>query len=386
MKVGIIHTAYQQRAGEDEVVRCESEWLNKYGCTTTELLFTNRGSVMENIFNYAFAPFNLISWWKVSAWLSREKPDLVHIHNWHFAASPSVINAVKKKGIPVVLTLHNFRIICPSAVLFHNGKLFLNSMEASFPWQAVLNKVYHDSVIRTFWLALTIWLHSKAGTWKTVDKYIVLTRHAQNIFISAHLGLKEQQLVVKPNCARPVPRSGKRRGSHFLFVGRLSEEKGIEVMIRAFRETCHKLVIIGDGPMRSFVAHTAARVDNIDFRGMQQREDILMELQKCTALVFPSLWFEGFPMVIAEAFSCGTPVIGSRLGATEVIVKDGYDGLHFSPGDVRDLGQKINIWTALPVSTREAFEENARSTFDENYSIDKNMETLTSIYKEVLCR
>jgi len=383
MKIGIIHTAYQQQSGEDQVVQTEFDWLSRQGYAVTQLLFSNAGSAARNVFNYLMAPFNPAAYRRVCHWLAEEKPDVVHIHNWHFSASPAVIAAAQHKGVPVVMTLHNFRLICPSAFLFHDGRLFLDSLKAPFPWRAVLRRVYRQSVFQTFWLSLTVWLHRRWGTWRKVNRYIVFTEDARSVFLSSSLGLTREQIEVKPNFAPAVQADPRPRANHFLYVGRLSAEKGIATLLEAFRISAHSLIIAGDGPLRSVVEQAARQYPNIVYKGPRPKAEILREIQQCSALIFSSLWYEGFPLVLAEALSCGTPVIASRLGAAGVIIQPEQNGLHFNAGDAADLQAQLDRWHGLDTQTRAAFSARALQTFENEYTQDKNMRRLTSIYQSV---
>lgn len=384
MKVGIVHTSYTKRGGEDIVVEQELKFLKSHQVETCLLSFQNPVNRKKQVLGLLGAAFNFHSWKRMNKWIKEERPDIIHIHNWHFAASPAIIKAAKKRGVPVVHTLHNFRLVCPSALLLHNNKLFLKSLRANFPWAAVFNRVYHNSFLQTFLLSFTVWAHKISGTWKSIDRYIALTEHAKNIFLSSHLRLKEDQIVIKPNFIDHVPAKNERRDKNFLFVGRLSEEKGLDLLLEAFKGSGYGLRIIGDGPLLPLVQKYAEENPSIQYIGFQNRDVILQELRQCTALVFSSVWYEGNPLVIMESFACGTPVIAPRFGAMETMVKDGYNGLHFDPCNAPDLRQKLQQWAALAEEDKTGFRHNARLTYSQNYTPDRNIEQLLFIYKSVI--
>jgi glycosyltransferase involved in cell wall biosynthesis len=198
MKILIIHTIYRFKGGEDSVVESEKKMLQENGHEVYTLIFKNPTNPVKALAVFFIALFNPISYFRVIKAIKRFQPDLIHIHNCHFAASPSVFFAARKKNIPVVHTLHNYRLLCPSGILFHQKKLFLDSLQQNFPWKAIKKKVYRNSVFQTFWLAFVVWFHHKVGTWDKVDKYIVLTPFSKDLF-SSKSGVFLQKIIVKPN-------------------------------------------------------------------------------------------------------------------------------------------------------------------------------------------
>lgn len=384
MKIGIVHTTYLQKGGEDMAVEQECRLLNKAGVQVSQLRFNNPAGRCQQLATFGLSLFNPVSWNRMNEWLCTEKPDVVHIHNWHFSASPSIIHAARRRGIPVVLTLHNFRLLCPSATLLSHGKLFTSSLRGGFPWKAVLQRVYHDSMVQTFWLSLTLWLHRESGTWKHVDRYIVLTPGAREIFLGSGAGFRPGQLVIKPNCVPDVDIDPVERLDHFLFVGRLSEEKGITTLVRAFAGSPYRLVILGRGPLSPMVEEYARCYPNIIYKGNASRDAVLRESARCSAMVFPSIWYEGNPMTIIEALACGTPVIASGIGAMKDMITDRVNGLHFIPGDVADLRRKLKQWAGLDAEERRAYGEHAREAYLANYTPEKNIRQLLTIYRDLL--
>ncbi|RYY05996.1 MAG: glycosyltransferase, partial [Sphingobacteriaceae bacterium] len=320
MKILVIHTSYKYRGGEDTVVAEEIKLLLQAGIQVELLEFNNDESSLIKLLQL---PFNIQSYYTTKNKIASYKPDLVHIHNLHFGGSPSVIYAIKRSKVPFVITLHNFRLLCPSGILFYNGKLFLDSLKHSFPWKAVNLGVYKNSKLITFWLGLSMYIHQNLGTWKTCNKYIVLNEHARKLFLNSKLQLTEKQLIIKPNFSSVPTMQVQKREDHFLYVGRLSEEKGIMLLLSAFSAGTYKLKIAGDGPLKEDVISYASKYPNIEFLGSVNQAAILTLMQQCTALVFPSLWFEGMPLTIIEAFACGTPIIASKLGAMETMITMG---------------------------------------------------------------
>ncbi|MDR2653384.1 MAG: glycosyltransferase [Prevotellaceae bacterium] len=199
MKILIIHTIYRFKGGEDSVVESERKMLQENGHDVHSLIFENPTNPVKALIIFFIALFNPISYFKVIKAIKRFQPDVIHVHNWHFAASPSIFRAARTKRIPVVYTLHNFRLLCPSGILFHRGKLFLDSLQQSFPWKAIKKKGYRNSVLQTFWLAFIVWFHYKIGTWNKVNKYIALTSFSKDVFVLYKPAIFLQKIIVKPN-------------------------------------------------------------------------------------------------------------------------------------------------------------------------------------------
>ena len=311
-------------------------------------------------------------------------PDVIHLHNWHYSIGPIVVRVAKKMGVPIVLTVHNFRLICPSAILLHRDSLFLDSIHVSFPWKAVKNKVYRNSWAQTFWLAFVNWFHKEIGTWKMIDRLVFLTGFSKNIFLSSTLEIENSKISIKPNFIQDPGIKETERKDFFLFVGRLSVEKGVLVLLEAFKISKNKLCIVGDGPLKQKVLDACGKSDNISYAGRLPRNEVLKMMSECSALIFPSIWYEGMPMTLIEAFAEGTPVIASDIGAMSFMIKDGYNGIHFSAGNPVDLAAKVDTWSSLPRHSANQFSKRARLSYLENYTPEKNKKMLLAIYTEVI--
>lgn len=381
MKVLIVHCTYKYKGGEDTVVSEEMNLLQSNGVTVELLQFTNDGNTLVKLLQL---PFNISSYFLVINKLGSYKPDVVHVHNWHFAASASVLYAIKKAGIPFVVTLHNYRLLCPSAILFNKGKLFLYSLRQKFPWKAVSEGVYKQSRFLTFWVSFSMQIHHWLNTWKMCNRFIVLTQYAKNIFLNSTIKITGDQIVVKPNfCAVPALQPVK-AADYFLFVGRLSEEKGIDLLLKTFATSPYTIKIAGDGPLLGDIITYRTQYPNIEFLGSMEKARILDLMCHCNALVFPSIWYEGMPLTIIEAFACGTPVIASRLGAMESMIEPGYNGLHFEAGNENDLKIQLEKWQHLDGEQKELYRKNARSSYEQYYTPEKNFMQLMHIYKAVM--
>ena len=381
MKILLIHCAYQFRGGEDTVVEEETKLLTSQGHEVEVLGFSNQGKQWLKLLQL---PFNITSYRATRKKIKAFKPDVVHIHNLHFAASPSVVYAVKHSQTPMVMTLHNFRLLCPSGILFENGKLFLDSLNEKFPVTAVKKAVYKNSRITTFWVAAVSSMHQWLNTFTVPDKVICLTEHSRQLFSTSKLKFKPGQLVVKPNFITPPNKEMMPRGNHFLFVGRLTEEKGIKMLLDTFALSNLTLLIAGDGPLKTKVQQYATDYNNIYYLGNLDSNQVTEAMQAATALVFPSEWYEGMPLTIIESFSSGLPVIASDLGAMQAMVTDGENGFLFEPYNKADFQKALYKWAHFDNHKREMFRQNAKATYNHLYSPQKNLEQLTNIYRSVI--
>ena len=387
MKILQVHNTYQQRGGEDVVFNAEGRLLFQHGHIVKTLLFDNTEikTAGDKLFTGIKSFFSLTSARQLKYYIEHFQPDIIHVHNFFPLASPSVFYTASKYDIPIVFTLHNYRLLCPSANLFHKDKIYENSLKKIFPFDAVYKGVYRDSRVQTFSLALMTALHNVIGTWKhKITKYIALTEFAKNLFVHSQLNIPEDQIIVKPNFVEDCGVGKKEeREDHFLFIGRLSSEKGIKTLLESASLYPYKLKIIGDGPLRLEVIQAISEHHNISYLGFKEKEEIIDELKKCKALIFPSLWYEGMPMTILEAFSTGTPVIASNLGGMAEMIEHDKNGLLFEAGNVYDLFDKILEIEKLP-GLSDNYGLNARRAYEENYTPEANYQQLNDLYASLL--
>ena len=381
MKILVIHSAYKIKGGEDTVVEEEIKLLQSLGHSVKLLLFNND---KHAVLKFLQLPFNIASYIKTKQKIKKFKPEVVHIHNLHFAASASVIYAIKKSKIPFVTTLHNYRFLCPSAILYFDHKPFFNSLDENFPWTAIRKGVYRNSMLLTFWMSLSAQIHKWLGTLQSCSRFIVLSEDAKNIFLDSDAGIHEEKIIVKPNfCTQPCITNSFRQ-CYFLYVGRLTEEKGLKTLLHVFSRKNYKLKIAGNGPLKDEVTYYSNQFSNIEYLGNLNKEEVLKHMQTCTALVFPSVWLEGMPLTIIEAFSCGTPVISSYMGAMRYMICDNYNGLFFESGSQDDLSLKVNKWCSFTEDKKESYRKNARSTYVKYYTPAVNAKQLINIYNQAL--
>ncbi len=389
MKIVIVHNTYQQPGGEDVAVAAESNLLERRGHTVIRYSRSNDEMAMMSAPRRLLMVKDMIhsekSKREMLDLLCDERPDLVHVHNTFMMVSPSVFEACREAGIPVVQTLHNYRLLCPGWSLCREGKVCEECIESGL-WRGVWHGCYRDSRLMTAAVALMLQVHRMRGTWShDVGGYVALTNFARDKFIEG--GLPASRIGVKPNFLESDP--GKRSSSSgfALFVGRLSAEKGAEVLLQAWQKLkgTIPLVIMGDGPLREPLESEAAarNLSNVTFAGWRSRGEILSAMKSASLLITPSLWYEGFPMTVVEAFACGIPVVCSRLGGLREIVEDGSTGLHFNPGDAEDLAGKLDLLWTQP-SQLAAMGRAAREEYKRNYTAERNYELMMQIYARTM--
>lgn len=384
MRILVAHNRYQQTGGEDSVVAEETAMLERHGHEVAQFIVNNDdiAGAAAQIGAAVRAFYSSASRKKVEEVLASFKPDVLHVHNFFPTLSPSVYFAARGHSVPVVQTLHNYRLVCANAQLFRDGRPCEDCLQSKSFFPGVKYACYRGSRAGSAVVGGVMSFHAALGTWeRRIDRYVVLTE-----FAAAKLGewrVPRERVRVKPNF---VPDRGiaEGKGGFALFVGRLSHEKGLSVLIEADRMTRLPLpvYIAGDGPMRQEVEQAAARPGSrIKVLGPQSREQVLDLMRAATVLLVPSIWYEGFPMVLAEALSFGLPVIASRIGGLPEIVEHGKPGLLFEARNASafvEALRKILGDADLLSSMRQA----ARQRFEDLYSEERNHAMLMTIYQE----
>jgi glycosyltransferase involved in cell wall biosynthesis len=388
MKILIVHNHYQQPGGEDVVARAEKELLNARGHQVVEYVRHNNEIAGYGRWRRAtLAPRTVWAWdshREVKALLRRERPDIAHFHNTFPLISPAAYYACRRAGVPVVQSLHNARLVCPVATFQRNHRVCQDCLGRKFAWPAVLHACYRGSRTGSSVVAATLAIHWQLGTWnKLVDCFIVATDFYRRKFVEA--GLPAEKIVVKPHFVEDygVQRSA---GTYALFVGRLAPEKGVDTLLGAWRRLSHiPLRVRGEGPLEGNVQRLAEESGGaVQLLPRLAKGELVRLMQGARFLVWPSEgYYETFGYVAAEAFSCGIPVIASRVGVAEEIVADGRTGLHFTPADPQDLAAKAE-WAWTHPSEMEAMGRAARAEYESKYTAERNHPMLTEIYRRVL--
>jgi glycosyltransferase involved in cell wall biosynthesis len=322
VKVLQLHTRYREPGGEDVVVAGEAELLRSAGHEVVAHHVTNPGGTAASAAKLATSAWSPAAAKQVKALVERERPDVAHVHNTWYALTPSVVAALDKAGVPVVVSLHNHRMLCVNADLLRDG-LPCESCVGKVPWRGVVHRCYRDSAVSSAASALAITAHRAAGTWdRHVRLFLCLTEFARGLFVRG--GLPADKLVVKPNFVPdPGPRELAPSASRTLLtVGRLEARKGVAPLLDAWTrlgpDHGMELVMIGDGPLRAELE--ARALPGVRILGRQSPDEVRRLMRSARALVFPSVLYEGQPMVTLEAFAAGLPVLASDLGGNGELV------------------------------------------------------------------
>ncbi len=336
MKILSVHNSYQTPGGEDQVFAQEADLLRAHGHKVL-LYHTSNDQVKGKnpLVLLGNTIWNRQTHSELLDLMQRERPDIVHVHNTFPVISPAVYYAANEAGIPVVQTLHNYRMLCPSATLFRNGHVCEDCVGKRVPWPGVAHACYRGSRLT----------------------YIALTGFARDKFVQA--GFPAEKILIKPNYLPADPGTGEGKGKYALFVGRLSPEKGIGTLLEAWREIGDELPlqIAGDGPLAPEVDKTASATPNVTWLKWLPRTEILQKMKDASVLILPSTWYEGFPMIIAEAFAVGLPVIASNLGSMSTIIDHQRTGLHFEAGNATSLVEAVRWFGAQPNETAKMREQ-----------------------------
>jgi glycosyltransferase involved in cell wall biosynthesis len=377
-----VHNRYLMAGGEDQVFVSEARLLRERGHQVTQVEEQNAypDSVAKKIGMAVDCVWSRRWHREFRALLQKSRPDVVHIHNFFPRISPSIYYACRREGVPVVQTLHNYRLLCAGAELYRDGKVCEECLDHSV-LRGVRYGCYQGSKLGTAVLTLMVDVHRRARTWTNmVDCYIALTEFSRCKLIAG--GLPADRVRVKPNFVLPDPGAKTASGEYALFVGRLVKSKGVPAMVEAWKELPGiPLHIVGDGPCSEQIgaAQAGGKLPSVTYRGRLPRAETLAAMKNARFLVFPSEWYEGFPVTIAEAFACGVPVVASRLGAMQEIIADGVTGLHFEAGDVQDLRRKAQWAWEHPAEMQE-MGRRARQEFEEKYTAEQNILMLEQAY------
>lgn len=380
MRVLIVHNVYQQSGGEDSVFRSEAMLLRQHGHEVEE--FTRHNDAIAGMNRAALA---LRTVWSSEAGealrtaVARFRPDVVHAHNTFPLISPAAYWAVHSLGIPVVQTLHNFRLLCPQAMLLRNGTVCEDCV-GHFPWRGVMRACYRESLPQTAVHAMMLGTHRVMRTYRDkVTLYVALNDFCRDVFVRG--GLPADRVRVKPNFVEPPQERNPGDGAGFLYVGRLSREKGIATLAGALALAGVTCEAIGSGPEEGVLAEAPG----VTMAGWRDGTYVAQRMARVRALVMPSLWYENFPRTLVEAFASGLPVIASRLGAMGTLIRDGATGVLFNPGDATDLAAKLR-WAAGHPDEMAAMGRNALREYEERYTPEANHRILLDIYGEAIER
>lgn len=391
MKILQIHNKYKLLGGEDTVLKLEKDLLIENGHQVNTFQITNEKIETPSFLSKIKLGLNTIwsrqSYKRIIRELKVQKPDIIHIHNTFPLLSPSIYWAIKKQNIPVVLTLHNYRLVCANALLLKDN-LPCEKCVGEIGTKALFYKCYRNSLTATLPLFLMNLFHKIIGTYRNkIDAFITLTEFSKSIFIKG--GIPPNKVFVKPNfitldnniIIKPSDRKD------IVFVGRVSEEKGVDLLLKAWEQIKaydnNNLIIIGDGPEKEKL-EKQYNLQNVKWLGWQDRNNVLKIVSHSKYFIMTSKCYEGFPMVILEAMSKSVPVIVPNHAGFPEIVKEVYSGFLFTPNDVQSIKSTIEKAIELSDKKYEKLCHNSRVKFDEFYSSDINYKMLLEIYRKAI--
>ena len=382
MRILMLHNRYLVSGGEEQATETDVAMLREHGHTVELLERDNRE--IERL-GLARTAKNTLwasdSYHRIFDKLRGRDFDILHVQNFFPLWSPSVYHAAARAGVPVVQTLHNYRLLCVNSFLFREGRPCEECVGRMLPWPGVMHGCYRDSRAGSAVVAGMIGFHKMLGTWKKkVQVYVAVSEFAKEKYIAG--GLPAEKIVVRPNFLHQSPSPGGGRGGYALYVGRLSPEKGIATMLEAWRaaENPLPLKIAGDGPLKEMVLEAARKSRFIEYAGLKSLPEVLDLMGHAEFLVFPSQWYETMGRTIMEAFGVGTPVIASNIGAPASMVQPGKTGFHFPPGDVHSLRLRVERCSRNPEEMR-SLRVNARAVYEEKYTSAAGIASLLAIYR-----
>ena len=382
MRILQLHNLYREAGGEDSVVRDETRLLRAAGHQVIEHHVSNPTGALATAGALVLSPSNPMSARAVKRVAAAERPDVAHIHNTWYSLSPSVVSALKDSGVPVVVTLHNYRLFCANALLFRDGRPCEDCL-GTHPWRGVQHRCYRDSAVASVFAASTIAIARARRTWSTaVDRFVAPSWFLREKLVAG--GIPADMITVKPHGVDdPGARTARPSSSRsVLFLGRLSHEKGADTLLDAWAArgaTTLELVLVGDGPLRERLE--ARRVQGVRFAGWQSPADVARLLLGARALVFPSVCYENLPRAVIEAMAAGLPVLASDHGGPAELVRDLGPAWTAAAGDDR-------AWAgALAVLDDDAAVDvagaRARAVYERQYTEEASLNGLLDLYASV---
>jgi glycosyltransferase involved in cell wall biosynthesis len=389
VKILLVHNFYRQHGGETAVFEAERRMLRAAGHSV--ISYTRDSKEIEDFGLWKRAALTPTAIWardshrEISALIASEAPEVAHFTNTLPLISPSAYYACRNARVPVVQSIHNYRLICPAATLWRDGSICEECVDHSL-LRSVQHGCYQNSRPASAVLATVLAVHRRCGSYaKLVDRYIALTEFARNKLIAG--GLPEERISIKPNFVEPDPGLREGPGDYALFAGRLTEEKGVHTLLDAWTRLGPNtpLHIAGDGPLRDALARRIGTegIAGVTMLGSLDRQALISELRGARILVYPSEWYEGMPMAIVEAFACGVPTIASRLGGMREMIDDGKNGLLVAPADPEDLAARLR-WAFDHETELAALGRAARTEYEARYTAAANCTQLIDIYRQAI--
>jgi len=368
----IVHNYYQIPGGEDTVVANEKKLLEDHGHKV--ILYTRHNKEIKGKLGKLTSAFTTIynprTYREIKRIIKEQNVDIVHVHNTLNLISPAVYYAGVKKGVPVVQTIHNFRLLCPGHAFYRDGHICEDCVSKGLGC-AVKHGCYRGSKAQTLICVVSTLLHRWTGIYGKIN-YICLTEFNKEKLLQLKQ-IKPERDFVKPNFVKGAEDSGQRSG--FIFAGRLDELKGVRTLVEAWElmgPDAPRLTICGTGPLEEWCREQTEGL-NVEMKGFVPNEEAKILIAQSQALILPTLWYEGFPMSIVEAYAMGTPVICSDLGNAGSVVEEGVTGWKFETGSAEGLAEKVKCWSDIS--------ESVRCVYKQKYTAERNYEMLNSVYQ-----
>ncbi|WBL59223.1 glycosyltransferase family 4 protein [Stutzerimonas stutzeri] len=391
MKLLTVHNFYNsgKPSGENQVFETEKQLLLRNG-HTLEILTRHSDEIrvkgVVGVIQGALAtPWNPFMAKAIRKKVDEFKPHVVHVHNTFPLLSPAIFHSIGNRAARV-LTLHNYRLYCPAAIPMRDGKVCTECLDKRSPMSAMIHGCYRGSRAATLPMAFSVGLHRALGTWtKQVDAFICLSEFQRELMIEA--GLPREKVHVKPNFypGNPDVVAWPERKPYVVFAGRLTAEKGVINLLRAWQMwgvAAPELRLVGDGELRAELERMAEGLP-VRFLGQVSAEEAQAQIAGAHLLVLPSECFEGFPMVVREAFAFGTPAAVSDLGPLPTIVKHGKSGIVFQPANPLSLLHEVRTAWETP-GLLERLGRGGRAEFVSKYTEEANYATLMEIYRKAI--
>jgi len=387
MRVLQVHNHYQQAGGEDQVFAAEGQLLESAGHEVVRFEMDNRTIGSRGSIGLALKTiWNRQSYRQLSELIRTKRPQVMHVHNTFPLISPAAFYAAHRQNLPVVQTLHNYRLLCPAATFYRDGHICQDCLGHSVPWPGVRHACYRASRATSAGAAAMLTIHRALRTWRRcVDRFIALSSFAKGKFVEA--GFPAERVTVKPNFLFPEPTLGTGSGGYAVFAGRLAPEKGIDTLLEAWKILAGAslpLKIVGDGLMSKEVEQAVAcsqyKIQWLGHRSPSETQEIIGD---ASLLIFPSQWYEPFGLVAIEAFAKGTPVLASNMAAMTELVRPGATGDLFEPANPADLANKVQQMAQNADLLRRMRSE-ARREFEAKYTAATNYRMMIDIYESAI--
>ncbi|MDC7995009.1 glycosyltransferase family 4 protein [Altibacter sp. HG106] len=380
MHIAQIHNTYLDRGGEDIVVANEKKLLEGGGHQVSQYFVHNKeiNTTGKKLKTALSLPYSFEQKRKVKTFLRHHKPDIAHVHNFLPVLTAAVFDACKELNIPVVLTLHNYRLLCINGLLYRDQQLCEKCLSKKFPTPGIQHACYQESRLASFFQATANAVHNYRKTWQhKIDAIIFLTQFQQSVFERSHLSFPKEKCYIKPNFAEDHGFSLD-AGDYYLFVGRIATEKGIECIIEAFKKNGKHLVVVGTGPLLETLKAETQQHTNIVFKGEQNREQTQAWFKGAKATVFASRMYEGLSLVILESYSFGTPILAPDFGNGKYLIEHGKTGRHYKKGSAESLVKQIELFEQ---SDQGLLRRQARNKYEQEFTPTKNLEVLEGVYQ-----